>query len=187
MKVIFEQGAYRVTLQNKANSKVVDLLKGTLWGTKETIYQHQHTEQNIDQVPDPSFFNLEKQGELIGTCCFSKRSMILDRQKYDVWYSRYFSIDSKKQGGIFGSMILKHIKAYFENETLSPSVFYAYVDASNTRSHKLLNYIGFKVIRSFETRTFSRLYPKTNKQVSLIAAADKKRMLDLLQDTYKDH
>jgi RimJ/RimL family protein N-acetyltransferase len=187
MKVIFEQEPYKVTLRNKASSKTIDLLKRTLWGTKETVYQHQHTEQNIDQVPDPSFFNLEKQGELIGTCCFSKRSTILDRQKYDVWYSRYFSIDSKKQGGIFGSMILKHIKAYFEKETLSPSVFYAYVDASNIRSSKLLNYIGFKVIRSFETRTFSRLYPKKNKHVSLIAAAHKDVMLDLLQDAYKDH
>jgi len=50
MKVIFEQEPYKVTLQHKAGLKAIDLLKHTLWGTKETVYQHQHTEQNIEKV-----------------------------------------------------------------------------------------------------------------------------------------
>lgn len=187
MKVIFEQAPYRLTLQNKADSKAIGLLKRTLWGTKETVYQHQHTEQNIDKVPEPSFFNLERQEELIGTCCFSKRSTTANGQTYDAWYSRYFSIDAQKQGGVFGSMILKHIRSYFEKEIHSPSIFYAYVDASNIRSHKLLNFIGFKKIRSFATLTFSRLYPKKDSRISLIATEDKGVMLGLLQEAYKDH
>jgi len=187
MKVIFEKEPYRLTLQYKADVKSIELLKRTLWGTKETVYQHQHTEENIDKVPDPYFFNLEKEGALVGTCCFSKRNTIANGRTYDVWYSRYFSIEPNMQGGIFGGMILKHIKTYFEKETQSPSIFYAYVDASNVRSHKLLTYIGFKKIRSFETLTFSRLFPKKDKDVALIASEDKDTMLKLLQEAYKDH
>lgn len=187
MKVIFEQEPYKVTLQHKAGLKAIDLLKRTLWGTKETVYQHQHTEQNIEKVPNPSFFNLEKQEELIGTCCFSKRSTSVNGRTYDSWYSRYFAIDPQKQGGIFGAMILKQIRTYFEKQTENPSIFYAYVDASNMRSGKLLNYIGFKKIRSFETLTFSRLYPKKDSRVSLIAAKDISTMLSLLQEEYKDY
>lgn len=187
MKIIFEQKPYKLTLQNKADEKVVDLLKHTLWGTKETVYQHQHTEQNIEKVQEPSFFKLEKQGELIGTCCFSKRTAATEGHMYDVWYSRYFSIDVKRQGGIFGNMILKHIRTYFEKETQRPSLFFAYVDASNIRSDKLLRAIGFKKIRSFETLTFSRLYPKIDKHVSQITEEDTNTMLTILQEAYNEH
>ncbi|WP_018343940.1 GNAT family N-acetyltransferase [Cytophaga aurantiaca] len=186
MNTIFEKHPYKIILQHKPDQAVISLLKHTLWGTKETVYQHQDTEENIQKVPDPLFFSLQKQDEVIGTCCFSKTTMSVNNNKYDFWYSRYFSIDKQKQGGIFGSMILKHIRNYFEQHTLVQSVFYAYVDASNIRSQKLLKYIGFKKLRSFETLTFSRLYPKKDKNVSLIDSTDKETMLDLLKESYKD-
>jgi RimJ/RimL family protein N-acetyltransferase len=187
MKVIFERKPYKLILQHKSDLKLIDLLKRTFWGTKETVYQHQHTKQNIDNVSDPFFFNLEKEGELIGTCCFSKRSTALNEQKFDVWYSRYFSIEATRQGGIFGHMIIKQIRSYFEKQTQSPTLFYAYVDASNIRSHKLLSYIGFKKIRSFKTLTFSRLYPKKDKGVSVLNTEDNNTMISLLNEAYKNH
>lgn len=185
--LIFEKKPYKVILQNEPDQAVISLLKHTLWGTKETVYQHQDTEQNIQKVPGPLFFSLQKEQELVGTCCFSKRISTGYGKGYDCWYSRYFSIDAQKQGGIFGSMILKHIRNYFEQHTPTPSVFYAYVDASNIRSQKLLDHIGFKKLRNFETLTFSRLYPEKDKHVSLIDPADKHVMLDLLKEAYKDY
>lgn len=185
MEIIFNQPPYKITLQQKPDIKSVDLLKHTLWGTKETVFQHLDTEEHIAKVPDPVFFDLNKNDERIGTCCFSKRST--NEQNYDVWYSRYFAIDAKRQGGVFGYMILKHIREYFEQNIHQPSVFYAYVDASNIRSHKLVTHTGFKRIRSFETLTFSRLYPKKDKRVTLLIAEEKEHMVDLLQVAYKDY
>lgn len=187
MKIIFEQSSYKINVQNTPDLKVIDLLKRTLWGTKETTYQHQQTEQNSTRVPDPLFFSLEKDEELIGTCCFSKRSIKKDGRTIDFWYSRYFSIDLKKQGSIFGNMILRNIRAYFENEVQTPSFFYAYVDASNVRSHKLLSHIGFEKIRNFETLTFSRLYPKKDKRVAQLLQEEQYTMLNLLQEAYKEY
>ena len=117
MKIIFEQEPYKVTLHHKAGLGTIDLLKRTLWGTIETVYQHQQTEQNIEKVPSPSFFNLEKEGQIIGTCCFSKISISINGQTYDSWYSRYFAIDSHMQGSIFGALILKQVRMYFEKQT----------------------------------------------------------------------
>ena len=185
MKTIFDQPPYKITLQHTPDIKSVDLLKHTLWGTKETVYQHLDTEEHIAKVPDPVFFDLDKNDERIGTCCFSKRTT--HGQTYDVWYSRYFAIDAKRQGGVFGYMILKHIRKYFEQNIQQPSIFYAYVDASNIRSHKLVTHTGFKRIRSFETLTFSRLYPKKDKQVTLLALEDKEYMTDLLEGAYRDY
>lgn len=187
MKIIFEKNLYKLYIRHKPDLKIIDLLKRTCWGTKETTYQHQDTEQNIMKVPDPLFFSLKKEDKLIGTCCFSKRSIHKNNHTIDFWYSRYFSIDPKNQGGIFGNMILKNIRTYFEKEIHTPSVFYAYVDASNTRSHKLLNHIGFEKIRSFETLTFSRLYPKKHKAAQMLLQPDKQIMLDLLQEAYKNY
>ncbi len=187
MNIIFEQKPYRVTLQNKADFDVVDLLKHTQWGTKETVYQRKDSEKDIMRVPDPLFFSLEKQDELIGTCCFSRRIFSIHGRTYDCWYGKYFSIDSKRQGGIFGHMILKNIRMYFEKQTEMPTVFYAYVDASNQRSHKLITHIGFQQIRSFQTLTFSRLYPKKDKRVSLINEEDTDEMLLLLNEAYKEY
>jgi hypothetical protein len=185
METIFDQTPYKIILQHKPDSQSVDLLKNTLWGTKETVYQHLDTEEHVAKVPHPFFFDLDKNGERIGTCCFSKRTA--NGQNYDFWYSRYFAVDAKRQGGVFGYMILKHIRKYFEQTVQQPSVFYAYVDASNIRSHKLVTHTGFKRIRSFETLTFSRLYPKKDKRVTLLATEEKEHMIDLLQQAYKDY
>lgn len=187
MEIVFKQQPYIITVQNKAGFSTVNLLKRTQWGTAETVYQHQHTEQNIDRVPGPLFFNLQKEQTLIGTCCFSKRNTAVHGERYDVWYARYFSIETGKQGNIFGNMMMKHIRSYFEKQIQYPAVFYAYVDAANIRSSKLVQHTGFKTIRNFETLTFSRLYPKTNKNVSLILQQDKDTMRVLLETAYQDH
>lgn len=186
-KVVFEHGLYKVVIQKTPGVKVVDLLKSTFWGTNGTLYQHKNTEQNISYMIDPLFFSLEKKGELIGTCCFSKRKTGATERTYDALYSRYFSIVQQKQGGIFGKMILKHIKTYFEQTIDKPTVLYAYVDQANIRSYKLLKHIGFESIRSFETLAFSRIYPKVDKRVSRIKAADKDALLTMLHNQYKEY
>jgi len=187
MEVIYEAAPYKISVSKIAGPGIIELLKSTLWGTNTPLYQHKRTEENVFRVPNPLFFSIEKQGKTIGTCCFSKRSISVKGKMYDAWYSRYFAIERQSQGKIFGHLMLKHIKAYFERQIVEPTVFYAYVDQANVRSAKLLQYIGLKSVRNFETLVFSRVFPSQDKRVSRISEGDKAAMLNLLKEQYQEH
>jgi hypothetical protein len=175
MKVIYEHTSYKITVEEK------------LRGTNGPLYQHIDASQKIKHLIRPLSFTLEKEGKTIGTCTFLERNIRVQEKVYKAWYSRYFSIAPEYQGKIFGNLLLKNIKSYYEQITDMPTVFYGFVDQANPRSGKLLKNIGLEIIRSFEIFVFSRVYPKTNKQVTRIREEDKEKLLELLRDQYSDY
>lgn len=187
MNLIYSSGSYKIILQGKPDMETIDLLKSTQWGTDGPIYQHKDTEQRILKMDKPLFFSLRKNAKTIGTCNFTRRKINVKGKIYESCYSRYFAIEKKSQGKIFGYLILKIIKAYFEQNTFEPTIFYAYVDPENLRSHKLLQHIGFSVMRKFETYVFSRSFPKADSRVSRIKYEERHELLDLLIKQYANY
>lgn len=187
MEVIFEQTPYRITKEEKLRQGAIKLISETVWGTNGPLYQHVDAPQKINHIIRPLSFTLEKGEKTIGTCTFLERDMILENKVYKTWYSRYFSIDTKSQGKIFGNLLLKNVRNYFEQTTDQPTVFYGFVDSANPRSRRLLQYIGLKAIRSFQTFMFSRVFPKADKRVTRIEEKDKPEILQLLKKQYRNY
>ena len=184
MTTIYDDKNYKITVSEKPTKTAVDLLHSTLWGTKGPLFQHMDTPEKVDYLSSAIAFNLEKDGKAIGTCTVLERKITVQGKEYKTWYGRYFTIDKKFQGRIYGNLLLKHIKKYMENISPVPSIFYAYVEQSNIRSSKLLKYTGFEAVRNFETSVFSRMYPKKDKRVSKIKDGDAQLIIDLLKTEY---
>lgn len=185
--IIYEDGSYRIKLMKKPDAAAVELLTATIWGTNGPLYQHLNTPVKIEHLSGPLSFTLEKHEKTIGTCSFLERTIDIENKKYKTWYSRYFAIDQDSQGKIFGNLLLKNIKLYFEKVTTQPTIFYAYVDQANPRSRKLLKHTGFDIIRNFETFVFSRVFPKKDERVTRIKEGEKEHVLTLLKEQYKEY
>jgi len=186
MNSIYSSTSYNIVLQEKPDSRTIQLLKATHWGTNGPIYQHKDTEERILKMDKPMFFTLNKSGKVIGTCNFIRRKINVKDKIYASCYSRYFVIEKTCQGKIFGHLLLKNIKGYFEQNTIEPTVFYAYVDPDNRRSLKLLQRLGFNQVRTFETYVFSRIFPKADHRVSKIKNEEQVELLSLLSKQYEN-
>jgi len=187
MKILFEQAPYKVTSGETLREGAVQLLGSVVYGTNGPLYRHADAPEKIKHIIRPLFFTLEKENKTIGTCTFLEREVRLKNKTYKGWYSRYFAIAPENQGTIFGNLLLKHIRNYFEETTKQPSVFYGYVDNANPRSDKLLRHTGLQVIRRFETFVFSRIFPKKDKRVTRINEKDKPEIIALLREQYKNY
>ena len=65
-------------------------------------------------------------------------------------------------------------------------VLYAYVDADNIRSKRLIDEFGFRKAGEFNVIAFSRLFPKFDSRVYELEPAHQNVMKSLLLDFYKD-
>jgi RimJ/RimL family protein N-acetyltransferase len=172
MKVLYKKGSYRVIVEEKPNQDAIELLHTTLWGTNGPIFEHLDTQERVIHLSGSLAFSLEKNGKTIGTCTVLERDIEVEGKPYKTWYGRYFAVDIKHQGKVFGNILLREMKKYLQEVSDLPTIFYAYVDQANPRSRKLLLHTGFEVIRSFETSVFSRMYPKKDARVSKIRSGD---------------
>lgn len=186
MKIIYERGDYKIKLEKIPNKKAVELLHSTLWGTAGPLFQHMDTPEKVHHLHKSLAFTLEKNDKAIGTCTVLEREITLDGKIYKTWYGRYFTVEKKYQGRIFGNLLLKHMKSYMEEISSVPTIFYAYVDQANPRSRKLLQYTGFEIIRNFETSIFSRLYPKKDKRFSRLRENEFDLIKKILQSEYSN-
>ncbi len=185
-----------LSFQNQTTSEIKAFLSQNIIGTptKSLVYQQLRTEDKLEWIPDPTFLCLKKNQTLLATCCFCHRPL----ESFSAQYIRYFSFQKKFRSGTISlyrkdkkSAIKTEIhkalseKGAFASET-KPTVFYAYVDPKNERSWRLCMEFGFEKIRTFSTLTFSRMNPKSRKNVSLISVDEKKEMKGLLKEAYSD-
>lgn len=187
MKVLYEYADYKIILEDRPNENAVKLLHTTLWGTNGPLFQHLDTPQKVNYLKNALSFTLEKKDRSIGTCTVLQREINHQNNSYITWYGRYFTIDKEYQGKIFGNLLLKHMRIYLEQISDLPTIFYAYVDQANPRSSKLLRHTGLKIIRSFETLIFSRLFPKRDTRVSRIKSDEVNHILLLLKKQYDNN
>ncbi len=188
MEILYTKNGYRIIVEKKPNANAVELLHRTLWGTNGPIFEHLDTHERLIHITDSLAFSLEKNGKTISTCTVLERDIEVEGKAYKTWYGRYFAVDKEYQGKVFGNILLKEMKIYLENLSDLPTLFYAYVDQANPRSRKLLLHTGFKVIRTFRTSVFSRVYPKKDPRVSKIQSAeDVAQVLSLLKKQYENN
>jgi len=166
------------------SKSAVDLLHATLWGSTGPLYQHLDTPEKMNQLIGAYVFTLEQNEKAIATCTLLKRTTTVNGNSYQTCYCRYFSVDPEFQGRIYGNLLLKQIKSYIEKESETPTVFYAYVDKEHLTSNKLLKHTGFNVLRTFETKLFSRIHPKKNKNISKLKTEEADQILPLLKKQY---
>ena len=160
--------------------EIIHLLENSTIGTpgKSVTYRLSDVRNKIRHIISPVFATLQKQGRVIGSCCFCHRTASLQGQSIDSSYFRYFVFSRAYQRGnnglglkkrIVESALKRKVKDLLESTLASSSqkkhFFYAYLDPDNLRSKALCNYFGFEPVRAFSTVVYSRHKPKIDSRV----------------------
>lgn len=182
-----------------APQSVIDLLKNTLIGTKGSRYQLLDTEEKIHRLDQPHFFYIERNQKALGTITICERNITLNGSHKQALYIRYFAFDQAFQGSSNkarerNSVFDQHWKKIFESGNLSSAehelkstFFWAYIDPQNLKSFRMNERFGFESIGTFQTRAYSRYFPKKSPHVSRLKPAEKEEVKKLIEEFYKDY
>ena len=146
---------------------LVSFLEGTELGTNGARYTHVDIRKRIFEADRPISFALKRNGHMIANVTFCVRDF--------AFYVRYFAFhprfqsDSRTDRKRDGRSILEQsIEDVFKNLGAQKELpFYAYIEADNSRSQQMSKRFGFSPYTAIISRTFSRLYPRKMKGVSM--------------------
>lgn len=152
------------------SENLIELLSGVELGTNGAKYVHLDIKERIKQADNPLSFSLERNNRLIANITFCVREK--------GYYLRYFAFgrafqsrsNKKKSSKRKPSRFEKEISQIFQDLISNkPSLpFYAYIDYDNDRSRLFSERFGFENYSDIVSRTYSRINPKKNKNITLI-------------------
>ncbi len=161
------------------------------------LYQHLNVEPKLYNITTPHFITIERNHEVVGTCCFCERSF----NSITGFYVRYFAfkndlrINSKpntkyrlKSSGIRNEVKSLLNGSYLLNKAQTQFFHYAYVDPRNPRSANLCEEFDFVPVRKYTTRIFSRFFPKQQHQLNIKeTTSGSERISTLLSNFYSNY
>lgn len=188
-----------LTIQQRPSHQIETLLKANVIGTPglNMLYQHLGVEQKLHTIAKPHFITVQRNDDVMGTCCFCER----DFQGTMGFYVRYFAFknnfrikgmphakNKQKTSGLRseikallnGTGLLNNKQAGFFN--------YAYVDPRNPRSANICEEFGFVPIRKYTTRIFSRIFPQQHPSIEIKkVSSTSEKIKKLLNNFYRDY
>ncbi|NBP69536.1 MAG: hypothetical protein EBU52_12405 [Cytophagia bacterium] len=160
-----------LNIHQKPNKQLLELLNSNVIGTPglSMLYQHLKVEEKLYSIATPHFLTIERNNEVVGTCCFCERNF----NTITGFYVRYFAFKNdfrisgkpNTKSRLKSSGIRSEVKALLNGDCLlnqkqTQFFHYAYVDPRNPRSANLCDEFGFVPVRKYTTRIFSRFFPK---------------------------
>ncbi len=209
-KKLFEFKGLDTILTIGGDKSIENLLSNTILGSKGAMrYKLTDLAKRIAAYPYIRFVSLLKENKLMGTVGLCYRKIHQGNNTVHGTYLRYLSVmagyqspedTAKRKRKTHGAPSHDSMKARILSLIKKPgtlgfpgyeegdkSVVYAYVESKNERSRNLIQQAGFQYIRSFLTVAFSRFNPKPDLRVVKLDESEKKAMLDLLGEYYKNY
>ena len=210
-RVVFNFKDLEVRLSDQPNEKIIDLLDNTIHGAEGGMrYSLQNVSQRINAYKDKiRFVSLYKKNHITGTIGSCYRISGQGKLRFPSSYLKYLSIQptyqtelrrrirkklvqvpekdesfKQKTLDIFSKPHLLDLQGVFEGDK---HIMYAFIESINERTKNLVTQAGYEYIRSFLTVAFSRFSPKADKRVSKIKEEEKSRIIELLNNYYKDY
>jgi hypothetical protein len=197
-----------VEILSEPNDEIRKHLSEMVLGTPGKLqYRFLEVNKKLSWLKDCKFLILKKYGRVIGSVCLIRRESPVLIKNYPFWYIRYFFIraplkpksyklkEKKRDTTDQLNFIWKSVAKYFEqpeilvnNSDLSyQSLLYSYVQKSNVRAINLNNAIGIIPVKKLKTYFYSRIRPVKNPCVRQIVEEEKRHIIDLLREFYRDY
>ena len=210
-RVVFNFKDLEVRISDQTNEKILDLLDHTIHGAEGGMrYSLQNVSRRINAYKDKiRFVSLYKKNHITGTIGSCYRISGQGKLRYPSSYLKYLSIQPTYQTELRWRMRKKLVQVpekdeSFKQKTLDifskphlldlqdvfegdKHIMYAFIESMNERTKNLVTKAGYEYIRSFLTVAFSRFSPKVDRRVSKIKEEEKNRVIELLNNYYKDY
>ncbi len=177
-----------VTTTTVISADLVRFLESVRWGTGDTAYKAGAIQEKLSLVPNPVFFMVYIDENVIGAVVFSERTLSDNGQPAKASYIRYLAIAPEISGKAavktFGSRVLDYLK----EKKAAGYILYTCIEMQNSISQGIVSKLGFRKMAKVGVIGFSRLFPRTRPQIrQLETVAEKQQVLALLESRYKDH
>ena len=148
------------------SESLISFLEKTELGTNGARYAHLDVRERIKKLDFPQSFTLKRNEIIVANVTFCMRDFST--------YVRYFAFnaiyqstsDTKRKRSSKSIFEIKILELFQKLERQRNLPFYAYIEADNSRSMLMSKRFGFKPYTHIISRSFSRLAPKLNKNVS---------------------
>ncbi|NLR93572.1 hypothetical protein [Flammeovirga agarivorans] len=201
--IITQLGSITLELTDIIEDDVVDILKGTLWGTEGGLrYVHTETRKSLVDTKKAYFLNLRRNNKLLSTITLIHKETFYEGQQIETYHIRYFAfmqtMQSAKQAANKKkrkvSLLDQQLIDFFNNyrmpeskENGTPQCFHAQVENDNLRSKMFTEKVGFQTIGKMTTLTYSRVSPSIHNNFRRIKESEKSTYMSLVDDFYKDY
>lgn len=188
-KIIYEDKSEDIIIEVtfKRPQEMIDMLDSILWGTNGPIYSKTAIAEKVHNTINMHSILLKKAGKIIGICGLSERTVKVGNQWVTAQYVRNFSVDKAYQGKGYSKLLMDNLKKYFVSILPEPYIGYAFIEGSNVRSQKVADFLGYPIVRHFDTTLFSRLFPKQLANARRATKADHNLIKKHLTAFYKDY
>ncbi len=160
----------KLVSSDKISEDLIELLSGIELGTNGAKYVHLDIKERIKEADNPLSFSLQRNNRLIGNITFCERDT--------GYYLRYFAFSKTFQSQNTQKTTTKRKTSQLEEEisgvfqdliSNKPALpLYAYIDYDNDRSRLFSERFGFENYSDLVSRTYSRINPKKNENITLI-------------------
>lgn len=148
------------------SESLISFLEKTELGTNGARYAHLDVRERIEKLDFPQSFTLKRNEIIVANVTFCIRDFSM--------YVRYFAFNAiyqstsktKRKRSSKSIFEIKILELFQKLERQRNLPFYAYIEADNSRSMLMSTRFGFKPYTHIISRSFSRLAPKLNKNVS---------------------
>jgi hypothetical protein len=148
------------------SESLISFLEKTELGTNGARYAHLDVRERIKKLDFPQSFTLKRNEIIVANVTFCMRDFSM--------YVRYFAFNAiyqstsntKRKRSSKSIFEIKILELFQKLERQRNLPFYAYIEADNSRSMLMSKRFGFKPYTHIISRSFSRLAPKLNKNVS---------------------
>ena len=188
-KIIYEDKSDDIVIQVtfERPQEMIDMLDSILWGTNGPIYSKTGIAEKVHNTVQMHSILLKKSGKIIGICGLSERTVKVGKEWVSSHYVRNFSVDKAYQGKGYSKLLMDNLKKYFTSILPEPYIAYAFIEGSNVRSQKVADFLGYPIVRKFDTTLFSRLFPKKYASARRATKSDHENIKNHLNEFYKDY
>lgn len=187
-KLLFKEPPFYIWRESGIRPEAVDFLQHIVLGSAGLIYEHKTIPQIIPVLPNPDLLYVAENEDILATVVFCQNEIGVAGHRFNSQYARYFAAGPKIRGrGLvkkFSAHVMDVARAGEERKT----IFFGVVEAKNKASFKVASSVGYQPIGKIKTVGFSRFFPKRSRRIEKVNTPDEKKgVLDLLQDFYRDH
>lgn len=187
--VVWQNKTRDLTLycRKTAPPALVNLLARTVWGARDVRYCISGIPEILAGIGDPYFLTLETNDALVGGVVAARKAVKTADRACDAFFIAMLATDASILGLGYGPLLARKAKDYGLALLHEPGIIYVYVESTHRGSLKIHRSLGYRDLGRVQTRLFSRIYPRDDRDVRRHEDGDTAQLAQLLTEQYAGH
>ena len=176
-----------ISRSSEPSEQTLDLLKDTVWGSRDTRYRILGISEKLARLRDPSFFVLEEKGTELCVFVLDHCHKFINGTRCGAYHFVMASTREGRRDEGLATRLIDAIRPYAERTVGQPGLGFAYVEATTEITLKISEHTGHTVEADIPLQLFSRLRPRSNDCVGRIRDTERSAVLQKLESVYAGH